>query len=79
MNETEEVYKSVKTQELYVYLNGLLKYSDYGIRVLGFTGVGDGRSSVEKVCRTDEDGEKQNCINFMADNVAQSVTACIVL
>ena len=60
VNVTENVFKSLTTQELFVDLRGLLKYTNYGIRVLAFTTIGDGLTSAEHVCRTDQDGKKIN-------------------
>ena len=42
-------------------LENLLKYSNYSIQVLAFTGAGDGLYSVPIDCATHSDGEEPPC------------------
>lgn len=58
MNESQDLYKDheVGPNSTSVELTGLWKYTNYGIRVLGFTRMGWGVISPEVLVQTDEDG-----------------------
>ena len=62
MNESQDMYKDreVGSSRSSLELTGLWKYTNYGIRVLGFTRVGWGVISPEVVVQTDEDGKFAN-------------------
>lgn len=44
-----------RTSNMETYLHGLLKATNYSIRVLAFTSTGDGLHSIPVYCSTDED------------------------
>lgn len=46
-----------RTSSTDTHLHGLYKYTNYSIKVLAFTGAGDGVLSQPKYCTTEEDGE----------------------
>ena len=58
MSESQDMYKDREAgpNSTSLELTGLLKYTKYGIRVLGFTRVDWGVISPEVVVQTDEDG-----------------------
>lgn len=64
LNETEEMYdeRLAGPQDREMEVNGLWKYTWYGIRVMAFTEAGRGVVSNEVVVLTDEDGEWSRCI-----------------
>ena len=59
MNESEDMYREVNVENTHTQLElkNLWKYTEYGIRVLGFTKIGKGVISQEFVVQTDEDGK----------------------
>lgn len=59
MNESEDMYSEVNVENSHTQLElkNLWKYTEYGIRVLGFTKIGKGVISQEFVVQTDEDGK----------------------
>ena len=59
INESEDMYREVNVENSHTQLElkNLWKYTKYGIRVLGFTKIGKGVISQEKVVQTDEDGK----------------------
>jgi len=59
MNESEDMYREVNVENSHTQLElkNLWKYTEYGIRVLGFTKIGKGVISQEFVVQTDEDGK----------------------
>lgn len=46
-----------RTSSTETYLHGLYKYTNYSVKVLAFTGAGDGILSTPLFCRTEEDGK----------------------
>lgn len=46
-----------KTSSVETYLHTLYKYTNYSIRVLAYTGAGDGVLSPPIFCTTEEDGK----------------------
>jgi len=46
-----------KTSGTDTYLHTMYKYTNYSIKVLAFTGAGDGALSPPIFCMTEEDGE----------------------
>jgi Down syndrome cell adhesion protein len=44
-----------RTSNMETYLHGLLKATNYSVRVLAFTSTGDGMHSIPLHCTTDED------------------------
>lgn len=44
-----------RTSNMETYLHGLLKATNYSVRVLAFTSTGDGSHSIPVYCSTDED------------------------
>lgn len=59
MNESQDMYREVHVEKSYTHLElkNLWKYTKYGIRVLGFTKIGQGVLSSEVMVQTDEDGK----------------------
>lgn len=51
---TGEVKRTTSTE---TYLHGLYKYANYSVKVLAFTGAGDGVMSSAIFCTTEEDGK----------------------
>lgn len=51
---TGEVKRTTSTE---TYLHGLFKYTNYSVKVLAYTGAGDGVLSSPKFCTTEEDGK----------------------
>lgn len=49
-----EVKRTTSTE---TYLHGLYKYTNYSIKVLAYTGAGDGVLSSPIYCTTEEDGK----------------------
>lgn len=49
-----------KTSSVETYLHTLYKYTNYSIRVLAYTGAGDGVLSPSIFCTTEEDGKNDN-------------------
>ena len=54
--EISTVGEVKKTSSDETYLHTLYKYTNYSIRVLAYTGAGDGVLSSPIYCATDEDG-----------------------
>lgn len=50
-----------KTSSVETYLHTLYKYTNYSIRVLAYTGAGDGVLSPPIFCTTEEDGRDRFC------------------
>lgn len=55
-----EVKRTASTE---TYLHTLYKYTNYSIKVLAYTGAGDGAQSPPIFCMTEEDGEIYNLIS----------------
>lgn len=53
-----------KTSSVETYLHTLYKYTNYSIRVLAYTGAGDGVLSPPIFCTTEEDGKNLIFIIF---------------
>lgn len=51
---TGEVKRTASTE---TYIHGLYKFTNYSIKVLAFTGAGDGVMSPAIFCTTEEDGK----------------------
>jgi len=51
-----------RTSSMDTYLHTLYKYTNYSIKVLAYTGAGDGALSSPIFCMTEEDGEIFNSI-----------------
>lgn len=49
-----------RTSSMETYLHTLYKYTNYSIKVLAYTGAGDGALSPPIFCMTEEDGETFN-------------------
>lgn len=54
MLTTGEVKRTPSSE---TYLHGLYKYTNYSIKVLAYTGAGDGILSAPIFCTTEEDGK----------------------
>jgi hypothetical protein len=46
-----------RTSSVETYLHGLLKYTNYSVRLLAYTSVGDGVVSDPAYCSTEQDGK----------------------
>ena len=46
-----------RTSSVETYLHGLLKFTNYSVRLLAYTSVGDGVVSDPVYCATEQDGE----------------------
>lgn len=53
-----------RTSSVETYLHTLYKYTNYSIRVLAYTGAGDGVLSQPIYCMTEEDGKSYRYIYF---------------
>lgn len=58
--EISTVGEVKRTSSEETYLHTLYKYTNYSIRVLAFTGAGDGVLSAAIYCTTEEDGERHD-------------------
>ena len=56
-SEPPSQYKTLKTNELEVSLTNLEKFTEYCVKLAGFTRIGDGNKSSCSNARTDEDGK----------------------
>lgn len=54
-----------KTSSVETYLHTLYKYTNYSIRVLAYTGAGDGVLSPPIFCTTEEDGKNRSLSFFI--------------
>lgn len=54
-----------KTSSVETYLHTLYKYTNYSIRVLAYTGAGDGVLSPPIFCTTEEDGKNLFSLIFI--------------
>jgi hypothetical protein len=46
-----------RTSSVETYLHGLLKFTNYSVRLLAYTSVGDGVVSDPVYCATEQDGK----------------------
>lgn len=51
-----------RTSSVETYLHGLLKFTNYSIRLLAYTSVGDGVVSDPVFCTTEQDGKSASSI-----------------
>lgn len=63
-----------RTSSIETYLHTLYKYTNYSIRVLAYTGAGDGVLSQPIYCMTEEDGKLYQYIYiYFNDNILHEI------
>lgn len=60
-SEPATQYKTLKTDQLEIGLTNLEKFTEYCVKLAGFTRVGDGNKSSCFNATTDEDGKSISC------------------